>query len=748
MTGNMRFRLWAAILAASFAPGHGHTQSILGTVLGGSPNGLPALTASLNMPSAVAPDTKGNVYVAFKYAHQVVRIDVGGTITTIAGNGIPGASGDGGPATSAMLWTPVSLALDQAGALYICDSTASRIRRVGLDGVITTFAGNGKTAFTGDGGPAASAAVFTPGGIAFDNSGDLLIADSGNEVVRMVTPDGLIQTIAGIARSGGASGNAGAALQPQLNNPQAVLVDSGGIIYIADTGNNWIRALTPDGTLAIYAGLDTSKTGSPFGGGGDPTIATNATLSSPTSLAMDQAGTLYFVEPNRIRQVTTNGKIAPFAGTGTYGGSGDGGLARFANIKVQGIATDRHNNLLIADGDNNRVRIVTAADGIINTLDGDGLASFNRPGLAVRGSYLYFSDSNNNRVRRLDLTTQEISLVAGNGVADYAGDESSALSASLDTPRGLAFDQAGNLYIADTGNHRVAKVGTDGKIDTVAGNGTASTTGDGLTATKATLNAPAAVAVDPSGNLFISEQSGNVVRKVDTSGVISTVAGTGPSGPPGSEKGVAINQKLNGPQGLAWDSTGGLLIADSGNHRVRRLSPDGTIATVAGSSAGFSGDGGPATSAALRAPNAVQVDQAGNLYISDSSNYRIRRVGTDGVISTVAGNGSSGYNGDGSPATAYSLYGASALVPAASGCSVYIADSSNLRIRQLWPAVDYTVTADAPGLLVSLDGQVANAPLAASLLPGTHHRVDAPSELLQSFDARQIRAAQPVVNRM
>jgi uncharacterized protein (TIGR03437 family) len=724
----MRFRLWAAILAASFAPGHGHTQSVLGTLLGGSPNGLPAVTASLNMPSAVVSDANGNVYVALKSAHQVVRIDAAGKVWTVAGSGVSGTSGDGGQATSAMLSTPVGLAVDQGGALYISDSSASRIRRVGLDGVITTVAGNGKNAFSGDGGPAISASLYTPVGIAFDNRGDLLIADSGNEVVRMVTPDGLIRTIAGIGRSAGFSGNAGPALQAVLNNPQAVVVDNGGTIYIADTGNNWIRVLTPDGTLSLYAGVDTSKTGSPFGGGGDPTIATNARLTTPTSLAIDQAGTLYFVEPNRIRQITSNGKIAPFAGTGIYGGSGDGGLARFANIKVQGIATDRHNNLFIADGDNNRVRIVTATDGIIDTVAGNGLASFNPRGLAVKGAYLYFSDSNNNRVRRLDLSTQEISLVAGNGVADYAGDGSSALSASLKTPRGLAFDPSGNLYIADSGNHRVAKVGTDGNINTVAGTGTASTTGDGLAATAATLNAPAAVAVDPSGNLFISEQSGNVVRKVNTSGVISTVAGTGTAGAPDSEQGIALNQKLNGPQGLAFDSAGGLLIADSNNYRIRRLASDGTIATVAGSSlAGFSGDGGPATSASLRGPNAVQVDQAGNLYISDASNYRIRRVGTDGVISTVAGNGSNGYNGDGSPATAYSLNGASAIVPAPSGCSVYIADSSNLRIRQLWPAIDYTITANAPGLLVSLDGQVASSPVAASLLPGTHHHVDAPS---------------------
>ena len=728
MTGNMRFRLWTAILAASFAPGPGHTQSILATVLGGSPNGLPAITASLNMPSAAVSDANGNVYVALKGAHQVVRIDAAGMVWTVAGNGYSGTSGDGGQATSAMLSTPVGLAMDQAGALYISDSSASRIRRVGLDGVITTFAGNGKNAFSGDGGPAISASLYTPVGITFDNRGDLLIADSGNEVVRMVTPDGLIRTIAGMARSGGASGNAGPALQAQLNNPQAVLVDSGGIIYIADTGNNWIRVLTPDGTLSIYAGIDTSKTGSPFGGAGDPTIATNAPLTTPTSIAIDQAGTLYFVEPNRIRQITSNGKIAPFAGTGIYGGSGDGGLARFANIKVQGIATDRHNNVFIADGDNNRVRIVTAADGIIDTVAGNGLASFNPRGLAVKGGYLYFSDTSNNRVRRLDLSTQEISLVAGDGVADYAGDGSSALSASLKAPRGLAFDPSGNLYIADSGNHRVAKIGTDGNINTVAGTGTAGTTGDGLAATAATLNAPAAVVVDPSGNLFISEQSGNVVRKVNTSGVISTVAGTGTAGAPDSEQGIALNQKLNGPQGLAWDSAGGLLIADTNNQRIRRLSPDGKIATVAGSSgAGFSGDGGPATSATLRGPNAVQVDQAGNFYISDASNYIIRRVGTDGVISTVAGNGSNGYNGDGSPATAYSLNGASAIVPAPSGCSVYIADSSNARIRQLWPAIDYTIMANAPGLLVSLDGQVANTPLAASLLPGTHHRVDAPS---------------------
>ena len=726
----MRFRLWAVILAASFAPGHGHTQSILGTLLGGSPNGLPALTASLNMPSAVVSDANGTVYVALKGAHQVVRIDAAGKVWTVAGSGVSGTSGDGGQATSAMLSTPVGLAVDQAGALYISDSSASRIRRVGLDGVITTVAGNGKNAFSGDGGPAIVASLYTPVGIAFDNTGDLLIADSGNAVVRMVTPDGAIRTIAGTPRSGGYSGNAGPATQAQLNNPQAVVVNNGGTIYIADTGNNWIREVTPDGTISNYAGVDTSKTtGSPFGGGGDPTIAINARLTTPTSMAIDQAGTLYFVEPNRIRQITSNGKIAPFAGTGIYGGSGDGGLARFANIKVQGIATDRHNNLFIADGDNNRVRIVTATDGIIDTVAGNGLASFNPRGLAVKGGYLYFSDTSNNRVRRLDLNTQEISLVAGNGVADYAGDGSSALNASLKTPRGLAFDPSGNLYIADSGNHRVAKIGTDGNINTVAGTGTASTTGDGLAATAATLNAPAGVAVGTSGNLYISEQSGNVVRKVNTSGVISTVAGTGTAGPPDSEQGIALNQKLNGPQGLAFDSAGGLLIADSNNQRIRRLSPDGTIATVAGSGGGRvqrrwrAGDvshsegtercpGRPGwKSLHFRRQQLHNSARWHGWSYLDCGRQRLKRIQRRWE-------------------PRYCLFAEWHL----GDCSgpLWLQRIHRRLVELENPAVMAgdrlrIITANAPGLVVSLDGRVASSPVAASLLPGTHHRVDAPS---------------------
>ena len=305
-----------------------------------------------------------------------------------------------------------------------------------------------------------------------------------------------------------------------------------------------------------------------------------------------------------------------------------------------------------------------------------------------------------NRVRRLDIKSGALSLVAGTGSASYSGDSGNATSADISNPHGLAFDKSGNLYIADWGNNRVRKVATSGIITTVAGTGDASTSGDSGKATSASIHEPAAVAVDDSGNLYIAEQLGNVVRKVTTAGIIRTVAGTRTAGVPLSQSGVATQQPLNQPQGVAWDPSGSLLIADTGNNFVRRLTSDGTITTIAGSRTTGGSDGGPATSAILKGPYSAAADTYGNIYIADGGEAKIRLVGKDGIISTVAGNGSAGYNGDGSPATAYSLNTPNAVLPA-SGCSVLIADTANNRIRQLWPAVNYTIITNPAGLQVT-----------------------------------------------
>ncbi len=745
--GNMRSGFLAISLAVSFAASAGRAQSVVSTLLGAAPDGLVALSANLNTPSAVVSDNKGNLFVALKSAHQVVRLDSHQMVWLVAGNGALGSSGDNGPAKSAAMSAPVSLALDAAGNLYICDSALNRVRVVGTDGIIRNFAGTGVAGSTGDGGAATAATLTSPSGIAFDGSGNLYIADTGDNIVRKVTPGGTISTFAG-NRGKGNAGNGGAAIRASLNGPVGVVADSSGNVYIGDTGNNWIRVVTPDGLINRYAGYDPSQS-TGFGGGGDPTLALNAVLNSPGSMAVDSSGNLYFAELGapRVREVTTAGKIAPYAGTGTAGGSGDGGLAVSANIAVQGICLDSSNNLFIADGANNRVREVTVADGIINTVAGNGIASYSPRGVAVYLGVLYFADTSANRVRSFNPSTGQISVVVGTGSAGSAGDTGAAVSAQLRSPLGIAFDLVGDLYIADTGNNRVRLVtASTGIITTVAGNDTASTTGDGGLAVNATLNQPAAVAVDASGDVFIAERSGQVVREIATNGVINTVAGTGTNGSPNTETGVALMQNLSLPQGLTFDAGGGLLIADSGNNRIRRWTKDGNIATVAGSSVfGNSGDGGPATSAGLRGPSDVTVDSTGNLYIADTNNNTIRRVDTNGTISTIGGNGTAGFNGDGSPAIAYEFSGPTALVPGAS-CNLYISDTANSKIRQLWPAANYTVTSNPAGLQVTIDGQAATSPAVVSLLPGTNHQLGAPSPQAGGAGVRYLYSGTQQIN--
>ena len=302
--------------------------------------------------------------------------------------------------------------------------------------------------------------------------------------------------------------------------------------------------------------------------------------------------------------------------------------------------------------------------------------------MALDGSgNLYIADTNNQRIRKVD-SSGVITTVAGTGTYGYSGDGGEATAARLRSPSGVALDALGNLYIVDTDNQRIRKVDTSGVITTVAGTGTDGYSGDGAAATAARLNSPSGVALDGAGNLYIADTNNDRIRKVDSSGNISTVAGTGTYGYSG-DGGEATAARLRSPSGVALDALGNLYIADKSNHCIRKVDSSGNISTVAGNGTGsFGGDGAAATSAALWNPWDVAVDWAGNLYIADRGNQRIRKVDSAGVITTVAGTGTGSFGGDGSAATAAQLNGPEDIALDALG-NLYIADTGNGRIRKV-----------------------------------------------------------------
>jgi sugar lactone lactonase YvrE len=394
--------------------------------------------------------------------------------------------------------------------------------------------------------------------------------------------------------------------------------------------------------------------------------------------------------------VGTNGIITTVAGNGYdagtgYGGySGDGGAATNAELSFPlGVAVDVNGNLFIADTYNNRIRKVDN-NGIITTVAGGGNAGdqgvatnaelSDPQGVAVDANgNLFIADTDNSRIRKVD-TNWIISTVAGNGTASYSGDEGTATDAVLHGPCGVAVDFNGNLFIADTDNSRIRKVGANGIITTVAGGGT-NYPGDGGVATNAELSYPQGVAVDANGRLFIADTYDNRIRKVDINGIITTVAGGGTNYP--GDGGVATEAGLWYPQGVAVDAKGNLFIADSWNNRIRKVDTNGIITTAAGNgTAGYSGDGGVAANAELSYPQGLAVDVNGNLFLADADNNRIRKLDTNGIITTVAGNGTWGYSGDGGPANHAELDSPADVAVDTTG-NLFIADSGNNVIRKV-----------------------------------------------------------------
>ena len=679
----------------------------IATVAGG---GLPTTPApATNVPimqpymgfqglTFAVPDAFGNLYLTA--SNCVFKMDATGILTRVAGRSVSaGYSGNGGQALDAVFDGLGSLAVDGAGNIYVADSGNSRIRKVTVaTGIITTVAGTGRSDFFGDGGPATSADLNQPRGVALDGAGNLFIADTLNFRIRKVSAaTGTITTVAGTGSQGHSSDGIPATTAP-LFFPTNVAADGAGNCYIIDAGTSKIRKVTA--TTGIITTVAGNGNAGILGDGGP---ATAAEVWNPAGAWVDGAGNLFIADGgnNRIREVSAaTGIITTVAGKGTEGYLGDGGPALDAELDApNGVSVDGAGNLYIADYYNYRVRKVSVVSGIstITTVAGNGSrsgpggdggpalsAQLNLPlGTAVDGSgNLYIADSSNNLVRKVVSSNGIITTAAGNGSAGYSGDGGQAASASLSNPQSVAVDGLGNLYIGDNLNGVVRKVTVaTGIISTVAGDGTFGYSDDGGSARGAQLASINGVAVDGAGNLYIADS--NRIRKVTAAtGIITTVAGSVSNGYSG-DGGPATSALLNAPLAVAVDSAGNLYIGDS--NRVRKVvAATGIISTVAGNgTSGYSGDGGPAISAQV-SPAGVAVDTAGNIYIAGA--FAVRKIAAaTGIITTVGGNGASGYSGDGGPATS-AEFGQPQSVAVDGAGNLYIADESNNVVRILAPS--------------------------------------------------------------
>jgi trimeric autotransporter adhesin len=778
---------------------------VISTVAGGVGGPATASTVALNYPGPCGVSyAAGQYYIADGYAVRQVSAQNDG-LTTPVGTGLYGPLGINGLSVRSAGLGTCGVAADQAGNIVIAVPTPSHILvaaqasgtfygRAMTAGHLYNVAGNGTAGFSGDGHPAIRAKLSNPLDVAVDGAGNLLVADNGNNRIRVVAAStgefygqgmtaGDIYLLAGNGQAG-YSGNGGPAAKAKLDDPYGVAVDAAGNVLIPDTVNNRIRVVAAtSGTfygVAMTAGDIYSVAGNGTGGfTGDGAAATRAELQDPTGASVDGAGNLVIADTNngRVRVVAAKagtyygqamkaGDIYTVAGNGSFQYSGDGGPATSAGLFApEGVAVDSAGNLLIADKQSGRVRVVTASGGTfygiamtagdiytvagtgppggIFQYSGDGgpatAAEFNVPdGVSVDGAGdLLIADTSNELIRMaaaktgtyygIAMTAGDVYTVAGTGTNGFTGDGGPATSAWVSNPNGVEADGAGNLLIADSGNHRVrvvaAKAGTfygqamtAGDIYTIAGDGTFGFAGDGGAATKAEVSSPRDVQVDSAGNLLITDTYNNRIRVVAAkagtfygqamkAGDIYTIAGDGTLGYSGDD-GPATAAGLCEPYGAAADAAGNVLIADYCSNRVRVVAASsgtfygiamtaGDIYTIAGGGPGGLGDGGPGTAATVNLPTGVAVDSSGNVLICDYGDSRVRVVAakagtfygqamTIADIYTVAGSGAGtgGFTGDGGPGTSAEINSPMQVAPDGTAGLVF-ADSQNNRIRMV-----------------------------------------------------------------
>ena len=652
-------------------------------------------------PYGIAVDRSGNVYVTDLGANTIRKIAPNGTVTTLAGTaGVSGSADGTGAAAQFIL--PGGVAVDGDGIVYVIDGDRlSRVRKITPDGVVTTIAGG--LSFGSADGTGAAAQFEYAGGIAADSSGNLFVADYGNATVRKVTSSGVVTTFAGTAGVHGSVDGTGPSAQ--FNGLiSGIAVDGANNVYVMDLGTDSIirvRKITSAGV-----------------------VTTLPNISLGDWVAADATGNLYVTNQSEVQKITPSGTQTTIAGTGIIGSADGPGLdAQFND--PNGIAIDSQGNVYVADLLNHEIRKITPS-GVVTTLagtlasnnykDGTGSAArFANPyGIALDGSSNIYTDSVN-AIRKVS-SVGVVTTFAGSPYSIGSSDGTGTF-ASFYFPEGLASDGNGNIYVADSGSNTIRKISPEAAVTTLAGSPyTNSNTNpesvDGI-GSAARFASPNSVAVDGDGNLYISDSGNYTIRKITSDGTVTTLAGE--VGVKGSADGPGVAAQFGYLTGIAVDESGNIYVVDAFNFTIRKITPNGTVTTLAGT-AGVSGsaDGtGAAAQFNFLAYSGLAADRIGNLFVADSGNSAIRKVTPDGVVTTIAGGTVGSTDGTGANAQ----FGAPSGVAVDSNGTVYVTDFVNNTIRKGVPAAAPSITTQPTNLVVKSGGSITFSVEASGAFP-------------------------------
>lgn len=615
------------------------------------------------------------------------------TVSTIAGSTAGPGFADG-RGSAARFSDPVGIAIDAAGTLYVADSANHVIRKISRDGVVTTLAGKPDVVGAVD-GMGEAARFNTPYGVAVDGSGNVYVIERWNHALRKITPAGNVTTLAGKLGSAGSADGSGAGAG--FFAPAGLDIDDSGNIYVADTGNAAIRKVTPGGTVTTLAGLK----GAPgsLDGFGD-----QARFHHPWDVAADRAGNVYVADLSNhaIRRITPDGRVTTIAGQLGSEGQADGtGVdARFEF--PWSVDVDDAGNVYVADTWNHTIRRITPA-GVVTTVvgradspgrrDGQGAAArLDVPsGIIVDPSGgLFVTDRYNQAIRYIN--PQLVTMFFAGSVPESGEVNGTGTSARFWYPMGITTDPAGNIYVS--ANATIRRITPAGVVTTVAGRFGEPGSADG-TGSAARFDSPIGVASDAAGNIYIADRDNHTIRKMTPAGVVTTIAGV--AGQSGYADGTGAQARFHTPHGMAIDHLGNLYVADTYNHRIRIIEPTGVVATVAGSGAA-SGFDAVGQRASFNYPTGLAVDASRNVYVADWGNHTIRKIAPNGTVTTLAGSRGFAFQRDGNGSFAYfdRPYG----IAARPDGTLFVVQENGHNVRRIDPNANVTTVSgkwETPG---------------------------------------------------